>query len=216
MYKHFIFDIDGTIIDTESTATTSLHQTILDLMGVDVPLPELRRYFSMPSNKVGGELGYHDPKAFHDYWDEQWDVFKHVAGPFEGMPELVEKVHELGYSVGCVTSRSPFEIDYDEHLKPIMEHFDVVITSEDTSKHKPDPEPIRLWMKKLSEKTGEPVLPSDCIYLGDTMADCLCAQNAGVHFALADWCDYGLQGMNPEYHFKSPKEFSEFVINNSK
>lgn len=216
MYRHFIFDIDGTIIDTETTATTSLHQTILDLMGEDVPFSELRRFFSMPSNKVGGELGYHDPKAFHEYWNKQWDAFVHLTGPFDGMIELVQKVHDLGYTIGCVTSRSQYELDYDEHLKPIMPLFDVVISSESTNKHKPDPEPLLLWMKKASELLGKEVLASECIYLGDTNADCLCAQNAGVHFALADWCDYGLQGMNPEYHFKKPEEFLDLVINNSR
>ena len=44
--------------------------------------------------------------------------------------------------------------------------------AEDTKKHKPDPEPVNIALKKLHS------LPGNSIMLGDTMFDILCAKNA--------------------------------------
>lgn len=36
MYSHYIFDIDGTLIDTERTGVLSLIKTVRELLGQDV------------------------------------------------------------------------------------------------------------------------------------------------------------------------------------
>ena len=41
MYKLAVFDIDGTLIDTERTGVESLVMTIKELLGKDVPYEEV-------------------------------------------------------------------------------------------------------------------------------------------------------------------------------
>jgi len=205
-FKCFVFDLDGTLIDTEKTALYSLHDTILDVMGQDMPLDSLGHYFSIPSGKVSYELGCEDHELFINTWNRKWDEMKHIAGPFPGVLEFVRKVHDLGYIVGTVTSRTEFEFYYDEHLIPILDCFDVKVLAGDTVNHKPSAEPMNLFLKKASELFGESISPSDVIYLGDTKADFGCCKNSGAVFALCDWYKRGNQGMEPDYLIQEPED----------
>ena len=63
----------------------------------------------------------------------------------------------------------------------IIDYFDVVVTADDTDKHKPDPTPIHIALEKLSST------PEESLMLGDTMFDILCAKNAGVKSVLVGW-----------------------------
>ena len=63
----------------------------------------------------------------------------------------------------------------------LKDYFDVVVTAEDTKKHKPDPEPVNIALAKLDSR------PEHSLMLGDTMFDILCAKNAGVTSVLVGW-----------------------------
>lgn len=215
MYRHIVFDLDGTLIDTETTSLVSLHDTILEVLGEDRDLESLRYYFSIPSGKVGAHFGAPDEKLFIDTWNRKWDEMVDLTRPFEGALETVRLAHDLGMTVGCVSSRIEPEFYGDRHLQSVIDCFDVVVLAGDTPHHKPSPEPMLLFMEKASGKTGKAVLPEECLFLGDTKADCDCAQGSGAHFALADWSCRGTQGMAPEYHFQKMSDLQEFLRNQS-
>ena len=63
----------------------------------------------------------------------------------------------------------------------IKDYFDTVLTADDTTRHKPDPQPINITLEKLGS------VPENAIMLGDTIFDLLCAKNAGVKSVLVSW-----------------------------
>ena len=71
MYRLAVFDIDGTLIDTERTGVESLVLTIRELMGKEVSYEEAYKVFGIPSGKVAGLLGYADARGFGDRWEER-------------------------------------------------------------------------------------------------------------------------------------------------
>ena len=50
MYRLAVFDIDGTLIDTERTGVESLMKTIRELTGKEVPYGEAYKAFGIPSS----------------------------------------------------------------------------------------------------------------------------------------------------------------------
>lgn len=200
-YKHFIFDIDGTLVCTEKTAILSLQQTIHDLMGKDLSYEETYRFFGIPSHKVAGFLGYPDLELFAQTWESEFIARRNFMSMYPGVEAMLHELRRMGIHLGVVTSRSRFEVENDTLFKEISDCFEVVITSEDSAHHKPDPDPIYAYIAKASAFLGKEVRPQECIYLGDTMHDYGCSHSAGCDFALADWGGKGWQGIDADYHF---------------
>ena len=73
----------------------------------------------------------------------------------------------------------------------MTKYFDVIVTPEDTDKHKPDPEPVNIALERLGSEASSSVM------LGDTMFDILCARNAGVSPILVSW-SLALEGKTKE------------------
>ena len=46
----------------------------------------------------------------------------------------------------------------------------------------------------------------DALYIGDTLYDCLCAQNAGVDFGFAAWGNAAVQEIPADYIFNMPED----------
>jgi phosphoglycolate phosphatase-like HAD superfamily hydrolase len=57
----------------------------------------------------------------------------------------------------------------------------VVILGEDTTLHKPHPEPLHKCIEALHLQKDE------VIYIGDAYSDQLACKNAGIDFAFASW-----------------------------
>ena len=111
MYKLAVFDIDGTLIDTERTGVESLVLTIRELMGKEVSYEEAYKVFGIPSGKVAGLLGYADAHRFGQRWEENFVALSHHIRPMPGVLEALRRVKASGMATGVVTSRSHMEFD---------------------------------------------------------------------------------------------------------
>lgn len=198
---NFVFDIDGTLVNTELTAMTSLHDTIQEMMGLDLTHDQIYKYFSVPSSKVAGMLGCKDEEGFLAMWNAKWDKISFMTRLFDKAEEMVLAAKSRNGKVGVVTSRSRFELDYDVCFASIRPLFDIIVTSEDCEKHKPDPAPMLRFMDLAGIKA------ETCLYLGDARSDCECCHAAGARFALADWSNRGSQGIPVDWHFTKAEEF---------
>lgn len=211
MYKHFVFDIDGTLIDTEKTGVLSLIQTVRELLGKELPYDEAYKYFGIPSCKVGPMMNCPDPVRFAEVWEEHFVEMQYLMKTFDGVADMLAAIRSAGRKIGCVTSRSRYEFEKDPHLAALVPLFDHIVCAEDSVRHKPFPDPMLAYMRKASEASGTEVLPSECIYLGDTMHDCCCGHDAGCDFALADWYNRGMGSIPAQYRFTSAEEVLELL-----
>ena len=205
MYKHLIYDIDGTLLDTERTGVCSLIQTVKEFLGKDISYEEGYRAFGMPSNSTAKLYGIGDAERFAEVWEVHFQELMYLVAPFDGVEEFLMAAKETGHGTGIVTSRSRYEFSYDPHLSKWRNLFDIVLCSEDTPRGKPHPDPVLAYL----ERTGAQA--SECLFLGDTVYDFQCSNGAGVDFALADWRNRGFQEIPARFKFSSRKEMMDLL-----
>ena len=90
------------------------------------------------------------------------------------------------------------------------EYFEVIITADDCTGHKPDPEPINITLEKMGER------PENAVMVGDTLLDRHCAKNAGAGSVLVSWAPsidvHELEGEDvPDFILEEPGDLFEFV-----
>ena len=178
-----LFDFDGTIMDTYDVIICSWQHTFRAIYGRERPVDEIL-------STMGEPLAFTMARMFPDvdvdeaisiYRSYHRDNFGARIKLFPGMKDLLSSLKERGYRLGLVTSRLTTTTLEGLEKYEIKDYFDAIITADDTEKHKPDPEPVIMTLKKLGAG------PEESIMVGDTRFDILCARNAGVKSVLVGW-----------------------------
>ena len=178
-----IFDFDGTLADTNGMVISSWQYTY-DMLGVERPSEEVI------FGTFGEPLPISMEKAFPDvpvdksvglYRENMNRIFEEKIEAFPGTVELIKALKARGCKVGVATSRMKETTMIGLRKFGVVEYLDAIVTMEDTTKHKPDPEPVLISLKKLDAKAEEALM------IGDSMFDIKCAHNAGVKAVLVSW-----------------------------
>lgn len=206
-YKHLVFDIDGTIIDSAKINMLSLQETVKELRGDMMPLEDLYFSFGIPGVRAMEILGFPEPEKAVQVWIRNYSACAERLGMplFPGMREILERLREKGASLGIITSK--LREEYDEHFEKqgLLELFPCVVTASDTPKGKPYPDPMLEYLRR----TG--AAPEEVLYFGDTAYDMDCARSAGVDHALVLWGCLSPEGIEATYRLEKAEEILEFA-----
>ncbi|MDR3295129.1 MAG: HAD-IA family hydrolase [Clostridiales Family XIII bacterium] len=178
-----LFDFDGTIMDTNDLIIHSWQHTFRVLEGRERPVDEIVGTLGETLHHTLGRLLPEVPleEAVAAYRGYHADNFRDAIKIYPGVKELLTRLKELGYALGIVTSRMSGTTKQGLEKYALDELFDVVVTCEDCTKHKPDPEPVRIALEKLGKK------PEEALMVGDTLGDIKSARAAGAGSVLVDW-----------------------------
>lgn len=205
MYKYIVFDVDGTMVDTEEAVMFAYQSVIFQKHGRYFTEQELLKGYGVPTPQSLERYGFTDIQgAMKDYYGYLIEGFKRCS-TFEGIPELLDSLGAKNVPLAVVTSRCDYEIKIDPCLQGFLNRFSAVICSDDTVRHKPEAEPLQKAMEKLC------ALPEETLYVGDTLFDSQCAKNAGVKFALAIWGSNNADNIAADYYLKSPAQLLELL-----
>ncbi|MEI3525981.1 MAG: HAD hydrolase-like protein [Eubacteriales bacterium] len=139
-YKHLVFDIDGTMIDSLPVHMVSLIKTLREITGREYTEEELKFTFGIPGDATMRQLGISDPDAAVERWlDNLVEAGSKDIPLFPGIRELLEKLQEKGVHLGIVTSKMRSGYIAQFTANGLLPFFDNVVTADDTPKGKPDP-----------------------------------------------------------------------------
>ena len=208
MIKCIIFDVDGTLINTEKAILLSLQKTVKEVAGRSVSLEDLLFTFGIPGRVALERLEVPDVEVALKIWIQYSYDFADKVSVFSGVNETLLALQDKGLKIGIVTSQGKHEAEEILKYYSLRNHFDILVSASDTKKHKPDPEPLNVFLQKANLNAEH------VIYIGDTIYDQQCARGAGVAFALALW---GAKNPNIEtsYKLNHPNEILALVKNMS-
>lgn len=205
MFKYVIFDVDGTILDTEKAILKSL-QKVLKEEGRDYQLEDLRFALGIPGIETLRILNVTDLERVHSKWSQTVLEYSYEVSVFQDLEYVIKTLSESPVITGIVTSKTKQELIDEFEPFGLSSFFEYTICASDTEKHKPHPEPLLACLDGLSANQAE------AIYIGDSIYDMQCAQSAGVKFALALWGSKTIEGFKTaDFVLTEPKDILDLI-----
>ena len=191
--KVVLWDLDGTIQDSEPLAKEGTRHGFLTVLGRDPTEDEFAQLVGKPVPVVykgwfGDELASQILDVGSRYYKEQ---AIHIRC-YDGIPELLYQLQRRGYRMGIVSSKRRDYVIHELHSKGLLSLFEVIVGQEDTTRHKPHPDPLVLAVRKLN------VSPEDCLYIGDQPTDIQAAHATGMPCIGTLWGDGTVERLRAE------------------
>lgn len=177
MIKAVIFDMDGTMVDSEVLHSKAYEQ-VLKNHGFEPEYNELGIVFTPGIKGWPGLVGNYDIKE--DYallTQEKRRIFSELISSIQPMPgflRLLKFLKEKKYKLGIATSSHPDTATRVLKALQIENIFDVVCGTDDTQKAKPFPDIYLRAAKNLQ------VDPSECLVFEDSETGVTSAVTAGM------------------------------------
>lgn len=203
-YDQIVFDIDGTLIDTEYAVLHSLQDTVKELCKKEIPVSKLTFALGITGADALKILKIKDVPYALELWDKNMKKYEDTVKIFEGITGLLEELMKSDCEMGIVTSKRREEYDTDFGRFDISCCFKTIVCADDTKEHKPEADPLLKYVE-LSGGDREKTL-----YIGDSRYDSECAENAGIDFALAVWGSHS-KSVKAEYYLEKPSDLSEII-----
>lgn len=182
---NFIFDIDGTLIDTFQMYIPAMMETLAK-HGYTYSDNEANELSKSAFGITGADalrmmkVKEADVQPIQKEWFNLAYTRQDRVTVFPGIKEMLDDLSKRPDAhLAIATSKLAYEYDNFKQRYFFADLFNTVITEESTTKHKPDPDPILAAAKAMNADL------STTVYVGDTINDLKAAHAAGVKFAAA-------------------------------
>jgi pyrophosphatase PpaX len=177
-----LFDLDGTVIDSGAIILASMRHAAKEVLGVVPSEDQLMA-------AVGGPGLEAQMRALApDRVEELVVTYRAHNEPLHdelvccaGVDDVLVRLKDDGRRLGIVSAKRRATIQLAFAKIPIEHLFDVVVGGDETTRHKPQPEPLLLAAERLGAD------PADCAYVGDSPFDIRAAKAAAMHAVAVTW-----------------------------
>ncbi len=205
--KNLLFDLDGTLVDTTDLILSSYRESVSKLVETPPTDEEILKGFGTPLtqqlDRLFPTLRSRMDEVIVLWKDAQERLHDKLIKPFPGTADVLRELKRRGHPMGVVTSKERVQAERDMELYGLVEFVDVIVCWDDTSNHKPHPEPILKGMELLA------VRPEETLYVGDSLHDMKAGREAGAKVAAAMWGPFAkepLRAFKPDYMLNSIQE----------
>lgn len=180
--KGILWDNDGVLVDTEPLYFRA-NQATLREVGFELTLEDFVQISLVEGRSTHALLAEQglSPEQSQALYEKRNHVYmellKTEARLMEGIGDVVAWCAER-YRMGIVTSSRMDHFQMIHSESNLLEHFDFILTGEDYTRFKPDPQPYQMGLERLG-------LPADeCIVIEDTERGLESARAAGLRCLL--------------------------------
>ncbi len=191
MIKAILMDFNGVIINDEPVQM-KVYQEILKDEGVD--LTEEQYYSCMGMNdrtfveeafKLSGKEVEAD--KIEEIVDNKTAIWRTIVDKeiplFDGVENFVRKM-EKEFALGVVSMARREEIEYILEKTNLSDCFSVIVSAEEISTYKPDPECYLTGFNEVdavrTRLGGNPIVHSDCVVIEDAPQGIIAGKRAGL------------------------------------
>lgn len=166
--KAILFDLDGVLVDMPQGHYESLNRA-LKLFGVEISNEEHYAYFNgLPTRKKLEELERQGrlPEGLIEFINSIKQVYTKEVIPKYCVPDyskiiMLQQLKQHGYLLGCCSNSIRETLLLMLESAKIKDFFDIIISNEDVTKPKPDPEMYITAFKRFNIAPDEVVIVED-------------------------------------------------------
>lgn len=204
MINTLLFDLDGTLIDTNALIIASFKHTLKKHTGKDYTKEEILPFIGPPLIESLTSVDPTQAEAMMDTYREH-NIGEHetYVKAYPTVVDTIKRLHELGYKLAIVTTKMTDTARLGLEITGLAPYFDVVIGLNEVDHAKPHPEPVLKALDALGET------PMHALMVGDNSHDIEAGQNAGTKTAGVAWTIKGkdfLASFKPDYMLEELKD----------
>ncbi len=196
MKKAILFDIDGTLLDTQEFVFDAVKYAFSE-SGYPYPTErEFKKVTGLPLVEFYSKLlpGDASEKLATLHREFQQENF-HLVKPFSKTKKTLKTLKNAGFALAAVSNRTRESLVKSLKFTGIFDFFEVVICADDVVNAKPHQDHLFAALKLMQIK------PEDACIIGDTENDILAGKNAkiktiGVTYG---WLGKDIAKYNPDY-----------------
>lgn len=186
MLRTVIFDLDGTLIDSLGLILASYRHTMethlgrrlpdeLWVQGMGTPLDVQMRGFARDDDEAEEMVRTYETHNLANHDD--------LVRPYPGVRDAVTELRARGFRLAIATSKRHEATRLGLRACDFPEEwFAGIVTANDVTRPKPDPQPVRMALERAGEDD-----PARAIYIGDSVHDMRSGRAAGVLTAAVLW-----------------------------
>ncbi len=209
MLKGIIFDIDGTLTSTNELIFKSFNHIAKKYLDRTFTDKEIIALFGPTEDVILKEwCGENFETAKKDYY-EFYKSHHHIANLYPGIKELLDYLKTNGFLLAIFTGKGRQASLITLEELSIINYFDIIVTGDDVTNHKPSSEGIMKFVNEYNLKKDEVLM------IGDSVADVRASQEAGIRIASALWDSYAaekVKNLGSDYYFNTVEELREFLV----
>lgn len=191
-----LFDLDGTLIDTNELILESFRHTF-NYYGYQFTNDELLTFNGPPLIDTFSSLDkYKADEMISTYREHNLAHHNDYVRLFPNVKETLEKLSKSNLKLGIVSTKMRTGVNLGLKVTGLEDFFEHIITIDDVHNAKPHPEPVLKGMNRLGGN------PDTTLMVGDNYHDIEAGKNAGVHTAGVAWSGKGkefLQQFKPTF-----------------
>lgn len=180
MIKAVIFDVDGTLIDSNDFHAEAWHKAF-EKYGFKIPFEKIRPQIGKGADTLLPE--FLSEKEIEEFGDElaekRGEIFKNEyldrVKPFGQVRELFQKLKSKGVKIALASSSKKDEVEDYEKIANIADLVEKETSTDDAENSKPEPDIFEAALKLLGNPEKDKV-----IVVGDTPYDAEAAKKAGI------------------------------------
>ena len=204
-YPWIVFDLDGTLADSFQLIVKSFNFAARAFLQQKLSLEQAT---SIPGRTLEDQLANYVPEnalpmvveRYHRYFARH---FKPQINIFPGIRPLLFNLQRRGIKLAVFTGACERSTETILVQSGLSKYFTTIVTSEDVTAPKPNPEGLRIAIKALGADSNSTV------YIGDHPDDIRASKSAGAKAAAAFWGSTHrdeLTALKPDFDFRQPSE----------
>lgn len=191
-----LFDLDGTILDTNKLIHDSFVYTF-EQYGYEFTDEQILQFNGPPLYDTFTKLNPEKAEEMVQIYRKH-NLSNHdkVVKLFPNVKETLDALQNNGVKMGIISAKMRPGVIQGLELTKIKDYFDTIITFDDITKPKPDPEPVLMGMEKLNSVKNKTIM------IGDNFHDIVAGNEAGVDTVAVSWTSKGIENLqkyNPTY-----------------